>query len=136
MSPLSGLTNGQNTDLNKGVIRNADAVLLLLNEAGGMAHGRDLKAALKEWRPGRVYNYLFQSHCHGSGYGFCGTNIHTESYRVYHHPGFEEYGAGTVGHESTRRTYYYRMARGLFAITAEGYRRLEELGIPRCTSRP
>lgn len=134
MSLLSGLRNGQNTDLHKGTIRNADAVLLLLNERGGSARGRDIKAALREWRPGLAFGYLFQSNFRGSGYGFCGTSILTESYRIRHAPSFESYGAGDDGHESTRRTYYYRVARGFFAITAEGYRRLEELGVPRHTS--
>ena len=129
---LSGLANGQNTNLSKGTIRNADAVLLLLNEAGGMAYGRDLKAQLRDWRPGNSYGYLFQSHQPGSGYGFMGTHFGQDHNVVSHQPTVADpYMKKASYRTSVRRTYYYRSARGLYAISAEGYKRLGELGIPR-----
>ena len=120
---LSGLRNGQNTDLSAGTIRNADAVLLLLHSSGGMGRSADLKAALRTWGGEQSYGYLFQSHCPSSGYGFVGTSFEQASNRVYHYA--SEHGDS---HYSVRRTYYYRLARGNFAISAEGYKRLNELG--------
>ncbi len=120
---LSGLRNGQNTDLSTGTIRNADAVLLLLHTHGGMGRSRDLKAALRFWRAGRSYSYLFQSHSATAGYGFVGASFEQGTNRVYHESSY--YGDA---HYSTRRTYYYRRSRGNYAITAEGYKRLAELG--------
>jgi len=120
---LSGLRNGQNTDLSEGVIRNADAVLLLLHAHGGMGRSGDLKAALRFWRSGRSYGYLFQSHCTTAGYGFVGTSFEQTSNRVYHEA--SDHGEA---HYSDRRTYYYRLTRGNYAISAEGYIRLRELG--------
>lgn len=129
---LAGLRNGQNTDLGAGTIRNADAVLLLLNSAGGVARTRDLKDALRQWRPGLSFGYLFQFQpTYGtSGYGFLGSNFHQASTVVYHNPTYSIPDRGE-GHESIRRNYYYRTARGTVAISAEGYRRLTELGVPR-----
>lgn len=120
---LSGLRNGQNTDLSSCVIRNADAVLLLLHSSGGMGRSGDLKAALRSWRGCRSYGYLFQSHCPSTGYGFVGTSFEQATNRVYHYA--SDHGDS---HYSVRRTYYYRLARGNYAITAEGYKRLTELG--------
>jgi hypothetical protein len=120
---LSGLMNGQDSDASKRTIRNADAVLLLLDAMGGVAEVRDLRAALKEWRPGRSYGYLFQSNFEGSGYGFVGTSFHQTHNRISHAPA--KWGGRC--HESDRRTYYFRQGRGVYAISAEGYRRLGEL---------
>lgn len=121
---LSGLRNGQNTDLARGRVRNADAVLLLLNSCGGSARVGDLKAALKAWRPDRVYSYLFQL---SPDYGFLGGSFEQATSTVEHYP---SRGRGKwAWHESTRRTYYYRLARGVVAISLEGYRRLAELGV-------
>lgn len=120
---LAGLRNGQNTDLSKGTIRNADAVLLLLNSAGGMAKSRDLRAALRTWRPDLSFGYLFQMPSHGSGYGFAGTAFTSSGTRVFHQPA----DLDGDGHTSWRRQYYYRVRRGVYAITAEGYNRLQEL---------
>jgi hypothetical protein len=121
---LKGLSNGNVTSLDRGVIRNADAVLLLLKEAGGVARIRDLTAALRSWRPGLHFNYLFQKYSAHGGYGFCGSSVASESTRVWH----DDYSRPKGGHYSTRRTYYYRSAHGVYTITAEGYRRLAELG--------
>ena len=125
VSILRGFKNGQNTDLDKGTIRNADAVLLLLNEAGGTARVGELRAALRAWRPNRHFNYLFQMYSGSGGYGFAGSNFASATTRVYHYGT----GFGDKGHESDRRTYYYRSGRGTYAITAEGFRRLAELGV-------
>lgn len=120
---LDGLRNGQNTDFSKGTIRNADAVLLLLHSAGGIARSTDLKRVLREWVGPLSFGYLFQIYCDSGGYGFAGESFSQSTNRVYH------YGTGSKpDHYSIRRTYYYRMARGNYAISAEGYVRLRELG--------
>lgn len=135
-SILHGLKNGQNTSFSKGTIRNADAVLLLLNEAGGVATVRQLQGQLQSWRPGPTYGYLFRSHYEGGGYGFMGTDFNQTHNMVHHHPSADSLWKDdeledepSYGHTSKRRTYYYRAARGVYAITSEGFRRLYELGI-------
>ena len=71
------------------------------------------------------------SGCGSSGYGFVGTSFLQESNQVHHLPRWRP-GAGlSDGHMSTRRTYYYRTGRGVYSISAEGYRRLAELNVPR-----
>lgn len=125
---LLGLRNGQNTNISRGTIRNADAVLLLLASAGGVARIGQLKATLRAWRPGKVYNYVFQAHTgRGEGYGFCGDTFEQSTVSVEHYPhrGRKDW----AWHTSTRRTYYYRIARGIIAISLEGYKRLAELGM-------
>ena len=135
-SILRGLVNGQNTNLSKGTIRNADAVLLLLNEAGGVAKVGYLQEQLRNWRPGLTYGYLFRSNYEGGGYGFTGTSFLQSHNVVHHEPSYNEMckdddleDEPTYGHNSIRRTYYYRSGRGIYAISAEGYKRLRELGI-------
>lgn len=135
---LSGLTNGQNTNLSKGTIRNADAVLLLLNESGGVAKVGKLQSQLKAWRPGPTYGYLFRSNHEAGGYGFMGTSFDQSHNVVHHEPSYDEMCKDdnleddpTYGHKSIRRTYYYRSGHGVYSISAEGFRRLEELGINR-----
>lgn len=124
---LGNFVHGFATNLGKGVINNADATLFLLAAMGGVAKGRDLKRALKSWRPNRLYNYLFQSYARYGGYGFCGSNINSCSNEVYHSPRC----FNGEGHTSQRRTFWYRTGRGTYALTFEGIRRLTELGIKR-----
>lgn len=123
-SPLAGLTHSSRTAISAGRINNADAVLLLLHSMGGNATSRALKAALNEWRPGPVFAYLFNT-CPSGGYGFVGANFYSATNRVYHAPSTW----GREGCETDRRTYWYRSAHGRYSITAEGLRRLTELGV-------
>lgn len=128
MNVLAGLRNGQNTDLLGGTVRNADAVLLLLASRGGVATTKELRTSLQQWRPGLRFTYLFASRGAFGGYGFCGPDFVTPSCQVYHYGQYKGFEPG--GHESTRRHYYYRLRRGTIAISAEGFKRLEELGRP------
>lgn len=119
--PLAGLSHSFVTDLPAGTVRNADAVLLLLHAAGGTGRSTAVKATLRKWRGEDLsFGYLFQSHYPTTGYGFVGRNFEQASNRVHH---------VDTGRDSTRRTYYYRLARGHYAVSAEGYRRLAELGV-------
>ena len=119
---LRGLTHSFATNLSAGRINNADATLLVLESLGGVAKVGQILKVLRGWRPGLSFGYLFNTSAHG-GYGFVGGDFHTTHNRVYHFPGFV-----TEEHESDRRTYWYRSAHGTYTITAEGYRRLDELG--------
>lgn len=131
IEPLRGLRNGQNTDLAKGTIRNADAVLLLLHANGGTARTGLLKSALVAWRPGPSYGYLFQyaSPHSDAGYGFVGSRFDQAYTKVGHAGSFRGAGDFTARHESLRRNFYYRVRTGVVAISAEGLRRLAELGV-------
>jgi hypothetical protein len=123
-SILSGLSNGNRTDLSAGIITNSDAVLLLLHSLGGTARTRDLKALLNQWRGPRSYGYLFQNYEPGwsNGYGFVGRTFEQATTQI------TEWGFEDFGRRWTRRNYYYTLRRGTVAISAEGFRRLGELG--------
>ena len=119
-SILAGLTNGNRTDLSKGVITNSDAVLLLLfHTFGGIARTRDLRTHLNNWRGPRSYGYLFQNYQPGwsTGYGFVGRTFEQSTTRI------------DTLYPYDRRNFYYTVRRGTVAISAEGFRRLEELGV-------
>lgn len=126
---LDGLANGNVTDLEKGTIRNADAVLLILHAYSGVATKGEILAVLKAWRPEPCYGYLFQSAARSGGYGFVADSYEQAHNDVYHHPHIAPNGTWKGGHTSRRRTYYYRKSHGVYAITAEGMARLAELGI-------
>ena len=130
-SPLRGLSHSSRTNLSMGRISNHDATLLLLHSMGGKATSRALKAALNEWRPGLAFTYLFNT-CPSGGYGFVGKNFYSATNRVYHYPNGETWGR--EGCETDRRTYWYRSARGCYTLTAEGLRRLTELGFTSAKS--
>jgi hypothetical protein len=127
MDLLKTLRNGQDTNLNKGTIRNADALLLCLAARGGVAKRRELQADLLEWRPGLSYSSLFNGTKASSGYGFVGTSFHQTHNEVYHEGHYRPDGSGVDGHVAKRRTYYYRSGHGIYSITAEGCKRLSEL---------
>ena len=122
---LDGLKHSYVTHLETGLINNADAALLVLLEAGGVAATTDVRAALRTWRPGLHFTYLFHSHDPSGGYGFTGTSFESINNRVYH---YHDFNSSKDGHYSTRRTYWYRRSRGVVALTAEGIRRLREMG--------
>ena len=115
---LSGLTNGNRTDLFNNKVTNADAVLLLLSANGGKAKTRDLRQALRTWsNSSKSFGYLFQNYEPGwsTGYGFVGRT-------------FEQATTEIDGpYPYNRRNFYYRTQRGTVAISAEGFRRLAEL---------
>lgn len=120
---LRGFTHSYTTDLATGKINNADATLLVLKKLGGSAKVGVIRKALRKWRPNRSFGYLFNT-CPSGGYGFVGGTFLTTGNRVFHHPAPSE----PMGHFSNRRTYWYRSAHGTYSITAEGYRRLAEIG--------
>ena len=129
---LRGLTHGFKTDLARRVVNNADAALIVLWEHGGLADLNELRSELQAWRPGRQFTYLFNKY-DGGGYGFVGQNFETASNAIWH-AAYVVWGPRGIerqvdGHHSVRRTYWYRRARGVYAITAEGLKRLGELGL-------
>lgn len=130
MRLLKTMVNGQDTDWQKGTIRNADAVLLLLHSLGGMTARTNLVRSLREWRPGHRYGYLFQSESHYGGYGFVGRDEYS-THNTVHHSGHVDWDGkrGSKEHKSKRRTYYYRAQKGMYALTLEGLKRLVELGV-------
>jgi len=120
---LADLTHSTVTNLPAGRINNADACLLLLRELGGSATTGQLRAGLRAWRPNLEFNYLFNT-CDTGGYGFVGRDFLSTTNKVYHQ------GSNfSLGHVTHRRTYWYRFGRGKYIITAEGIRRLRELGL-------
>lgn len=117
-SILSGLSNGNRTDLFNGKVTNADAVLLLLSANGGKARTGHIREALREWSgSSKSYGYLFQNYEPGwsTGYGFVG--------RTFEQPTTLIDGPSPY----SRRNFYYRTQRGTVAISAEGFRRLAEI---------
>ena len=114
---LSNVVHSSHTYLNYNRITNHDAALLVLHAAGGTATSKAIKAALKDFRrnPSLHFTYLFNTSGYG-GYGFVGDNVNSVSNKVYH-----------SGKPSQRRTYWYRVKRGTYALTLEGIRRLAEL---------
>lgn len=121
---LTDLTHSTVTNIPAGRINNADACLLLLRELGGSATTGQLRAGLRAWRPNLEFTYLFNTSDTG-GYGFVGGDFLSTHNEVYHQGSdFDN------GHTSRRRTYWYRFGRGKYNITAEGIRRLCELGLP------
>jgi len=114
---LARVVHSSHTYLNYNRITNHDAALLVLHAAGGTATSKAIKAALKDFRrnPSLHFTYLFNTSGYG-GYGFVGDNVNSVSNKVYH-----------SGKPSQRRTYWYRVKRGTYALTLEGIRRLAEL---------
>lgn len=132
MDLLKTLRNGQNTNLTAGTIRNADALLLCLNARGGVALRRHLEADLRSWRPQLSFSSLFNGTGASSGYGFVGRSFEQAHNEVYHEGYYRPDGTlAAESHTSLRRTYYYRSGHGIYSISAEGYKRLQELGISR-----
>ena len=62
-----------------------------------------------------AFAYLWNTSIHG-GYGFVGKDVNSSTNRV---ESFYE--------EHQRRTYWFRVKRGKYALTLEGFRRLAEL---------
>ena len=117
-SILSGLSNGNRTDLASGRVTHADAVLLLLSSNGGKARTGHIREALREWSgSSKSFGYLFQNYEPGwsTGYGFVGRTFEQATTRI-----------DTLW-PYNRRNFYYRTQRGTVAISAEGFRRLAEL---------
>lgn len=116
-SKLGPLRHSQKTNIADGRISNHDAALLIMAESqDGVSRTGEVIAALRRWRQRPLqFTYLFNTSPSG-GYGFVGKNIESVFNRVYRDTG-----------SSNRRTYWYRLARGHYRITIEGYRRIGEL---------
>lgn len=124
MINLSSLSHSQVTNLKAGKISNHDAALLVMHKSGGMVTSKDIKAALKDFRrnPSLHFTYLFNTSQSG-GYGFVGKDVNSVSNEVYHYPSVLAGGGCTT----QRRTYWYRVKPGTYALTLEGILRLGEL---------
>lgn len=124
MINLSSLSHSQVTNLKAGKISNHDAALLVMHKSGGMVTSKAIKAALKDFRrnPSLHFTYLFNTSQSG-GYGFVGSNVNSVSNKVWHSP-TSYTGEGCY---TQRRTYWYRVKPGTYALTLEGIKRLGEL---------
>lgn len=121
---LSNVVHSSHTYLNYNRVTNHDAALLILHKLGGTATSRQIIEALKVFRrnPELKFTYLWNTSPSG-GYGFVGGNVNSVSNRVFHQPAnYKKSGCATQ-----RRTYWYRVKRGTYALTTEGLRRLGEL---------
>jgi hypothetical protein len=120
---LNQFKHGLKTDLTNGIINNQDACLIalyhLVGGRYGIATSRDLKDSLRNWRPGLQFTYLFNTSAHG-GYGFVGHSVSHAANRVPNYMG---------GSSFLRKTFWYRVTKGQYAITNEGMYRLKALGI-------
>jgi hypothetical protein len=123
---LRGLRLNNVTDLHDGRVNNRDMVVLLLGNRGGTSSRKDLLSALRTWRPGArgslSYGYLFSTF-----YDQVAASFLEADRKVFHAGTWKADGQWPVGHHSNRRMYWYRTGKGVYALTAEGYRRLGEL---------
>lgn len=136
---LSGLRHSQVTDLKREQINNHDAALLIIaSSESGTARSGDVIWRLQHWRsslPGGMssgnrrpnggvlaFTYLWNTSEYG-GYGFVGKDVNSVFNNVYHHSS----GSRGTDCETRRRTYWYRVRRGHYRLTLEGFRRLGEL---------
>jgi len=121
---LSNVVHSSRTYLNYNRITNHDAALLVLTAAGGVATSRQIIEGLRAFRrnPELKFTYLFNTSGYG-GYGFVGRDVNSVSNKVYHCPSVR----GNRDCTTQRRTYWYRVKRGTYALTLEGIRRLAEL---------
>lgn len=119
---LNKFSHGVRTNMESGVINNQDACLILLHEmtkggGGGIVTSAALKDGLRAWRPGLQFTYLFNTSSSG-GYGFVGHSFNHAANRVI------DYKSSYL-----RKTYWYRVKTGQYALTSEGIQRLQELGV-------
>ena len=133
---LSNVVHSSRTALNYNRVTNHDAALLILHKLGGAATSKEIKKHLQAWRglqprehlqgpwgnttrvetqDNLAFTYLFNTSAHG-GYGFVGKDVNSTTNSVE-----------SFYDEHNRRTYWFRVKRGKYALTLEGYRRLAEL---------
>jgi hypothetical protein len=137
---LSNVVHSFQTALNYSRVTNHDAALLILHKLGGTATSKEIKKHLQAWRGPETrmasknpmwcshpelplaFTYLFNTSQSG-GYGFVGKDVNSVSNKVWHDPAVYN-GKGCY---TQRRTFWYRVKRGTYALTTEGLRRLGEL---------
>lgn len=135
---LKNLRHSRITNLKKGQINNQDAALLIMASPSdsGIFKSKEVTKQLQAWRglqPRKHWQgtwgdgkwvdsqdnlhflYLWNTSSSG-GYGFVGKDVNSATNSV---ESFYE--------EHNRRTYWFRVKRGKYALTLEGYRRLAEL---------
>jgi hypothetical protein len=120
---LSSLKHSSITNLKSRKINNHDAALLIIASSDGIAKSPEVIKQLQVWRGQPLtFVYLWNTSQSG-GYGFVGRDVNSVSNEVYHCP------TGRSGSDCTtqRRTYWYRVKKGQYRLTLEGFRRLAEL---------
>ena len=112
---LESLKHSPRTNLTKGKINNHDSALLIMAmEPGGIITSRKVKDTLRAWRGKSKLEFVYLWNTYtGNGNGFVGADIST--------------AYNNITELFKRRTYWYRVKRGLYSITLEGYCRLGEL---------
>lgn len=114
MNPLKGLRHGLVTDLKEGVVNNADAILILLHNHGGVAPLVTLLEGLSQWQPDIRFAYHFKKLNYSSA-GLLGSSPSSRF--------------GQVFSDKERKTYFYQSSKGIYSLTIAGMVRLRELGL-------
>lgn len=119
---LSSLSHATHTDLKAGKVNNQDATLLLMFQSPtGISTSPDIIKKLQVWRNQPLaFTYLFNTSSFG-GYGFVGKDVDATRNIVHGINGAYR------SCKTSRRTYWYRVKRGQYKLTLEGFRRIAEL---------
>ena len=119
---LPGLSHDTHTDLKAGKVNNHDATLLLMFQSPtGISTSPDIIKKLQAWRNQPLaFTYLFNTSSFG-GYGFVGKDVDATRNIVHGINGAYR------SCKTSRRTYWYRVKRGQYKLTLEGFRRIAEL---------
>lgn len=139
--PIMGFKFGCRTNLKKGVLTNRDALCILFNVHGVMTR-KQVNDAMMTWRRGRATYKVTKTYdrpghrilptfefgaylnlSQASTYFHCGPDFTTPGHEVYHDPGPNRYECTY----SFRRHFWFRQAKGLYAVSLEGMKRLTEL---------
>ena len=93
---------------------------------GGLSKTGQVIRALRNWRGEKLaFVYLFNTSGSG-GYGFVGKSVDSISNAVYRTCTLKK-GKLVNGSATQRRTYWYRVKNGTYALTLQGFLRLSEL---------
>lgn len=129
---LKGFKHGSRTDLRKGRLTNADAIAIMLTQNGPMTF-REISQAVFDWRQeSRENTYLFNKSDSG-GYGFCGDSFYSRGVFMNadgHWSGKAHRQVPVKGENFYRRHFWYRIRKGTYAPTLEGFLRGAELLSP------
>ncbi len=130
---------GRDTDTNKGVLNNRDAAAFLFWHIGPTS-SKEMTSLLRKWR-GKVphysggmtdlsYTYLFNTSDSGN-YGNVAPNAMYPGHWMHTNGGgiARRFAGDDTKGLHFRRTYWYRIERGLYAATVECAKRMTELGL-------
>ena len=129
---------GVKTDTKKGILNNRDAVAFLFWHCGSLRFA-EVRSMMQTWR-GEIphysggtskplFTYLFNAGRHGN-YGSVGETAMTRGNVMYTNGGGKA-DIGQFGEKGTsfRRTFWFRLDKGVYAPTLECGKRMLELGL-------